>query len=208
MSELTIIGRPKLAAIFEMTVGGLVKMEQRGLPVLKKTVDGNVYHLPTVWQWVKTDQERRLLDTGGGDHKSLSLRRAKAATQRAEIEVAQLDGSLIDVQVVRQGLEGVLVNQRTLAGSVPAQIGREIDDPDLRVRVVAIVERRLNEMLEAMSNYDPLIEPRDDEGGASDADDQDLTPPPPPAPQTPRESVGRAKPVPQPRRRRKRPVAQ
>ena len=82
-----------------------------------------------------------------------------------------LEGSLADVDMVRRGLDNVAINFRAIGLSVPAQIGREIDEPEIRVRVVAIVDRRIREMLDVMARYDPVIEPHEDD------DDQDDTAP-------------------------------
>ena len=101
-------------------------------------------------------------------------RRALAEAGLKELELATVEGSLVDVEMVRRGLDNVAINFRAIGLSVPAQIGREIDEPDVRVRVVAIVDRRIREMLDVMARYDPVIEPRDDDddddGASPDAD--------------------------------------
>jgi len=169
MEAENVRGRGQLAKLFQVSTNSVVQMEQRGLPVLRKgrgALDPNIYHLPTVLAWRLDDNQRSALSSG--DREALALRRANADTRKAEIEVAKLEGSLVDVEMIRQGLENVAVNFRVMALSVPAQIGRDIDEPEIRVRVVAIVERRIREMLELLSNYDPVIEPRDDDEGDSD----------------------------------------
>jgi hypothetical protein len=86
-----------------------------------------------------------------------------------ELELQHKTGELLDAELIRRGLEGVIINQRTMLLSVPGQIGREIDEPEIRVRVVAIVERRIREALEVLANYDPidaLGDEEDQEDGA------------------------------------------
>lgn len=193
-----------MAAIMNVSVNGIIGMEQRGLPVFKKGLGGNVYHLPTVWAWHTDDQRRQLLtSTNGESVKELVTRRAMAETRTAEIELAKLEGSLVDVGMIRRGLDGVIVNQRTILLSLPSQIGRDIDEPELRVRTVAIVDRRVREALEALSRYDPIIEPSD--GASDDVDPVEPAPDAAPAP-VDRKQVGRTKTVPQSRRRGQRPV--
>lgn len=85
-------------------------------------------------------------------------RRALAEARLKEIELATVEGSLVDADLIRRGLDGVMINQRTILMSLPSQIGRDIDEPELRVRTVAIVDRRVREALEVLSRYDPAIE--------------------------------------------------
>lgn len=209
MADVIIKGRPTMAEIVGVTVNGLIKMEQRGLPVMKKTGEGNWYHLPTVFTWRLADQQRQLLDsTTGESGKQIFARKALAEMRRAEIEVGLLEGSIVKIEHIRFGMEGLMVNQRTLAMSVASQIGREIDEPDMRTRVVQIVDRRMREMLEAIARYDPVVEPSDDAEGTGDDGDQDEPAAAPASPTTQRQSVGRTQALPQPRRRRVRPVAE
>ena len=91
-------------------------------------------------------------------------RRALAEAGLKELELAKVEGSLVDVKIIRRGLDGVIINQRTILLSLPSQIGRDIDDPVMRGRVVAIVDRRVREALEGLSRYDPVLEPQDDAG--------------------------------------------
>lgn len=70
-------------------------------------------------------------------------RRALAEARLKEIELATVEGSLVDADLIRRGLDGVMINQRTILMSLPSQIGRDIDEPELRVRTVAIVDRRV-----------------------------------------------------------------
>jgi phage terminase Nu1 subunit (DNA packaging protein) len=209
MADLIIRGRPHMAEIVGVTVNGLVRMEQRGLPVLKKSTgasDATQYHLPTVVQWLKEDQARQLLDAHEDNSiTEINRRRAKAEARRAEIEVAKMEGSLADIELLRKGLDGVMINQRSILLGLPAQIGREIDEPEIRVRVVAVVDRRVREALEAIADYDPLREP-DDAGGESDDADPVESASDPPAAKAQHKPVGRAKKVSQPRRRSVRPV--
>jgi phage terminase Nu1 subunit (DNA packaging protein) len=212
MSDLSITGRSKMARVIGVTVQGLIVMEQRGLPVLKRgsgsKADANVYDLTAVWQWLKADQERKLIGAREGEStKDLAIRRAKAEARKAEIEVAKLEGALVDVEMVRRGLQGLFLNQRTILLALPPQVGRDIDQPDVRVRVVQIVERRVREALEAIAAYDPVTS-RTDADGTGDDSDQDGTPADSSAAETDREPVGRTKTVSQPRRRRQSAVAQ
>ena len=166
---MEIFGRQKMAQIVGVTVPGLVRMEERGLPV-RKGADGYIYDLKSVVAWLKEDQKRQLLSSTDGESvKELIARRAMAETRMAEIELEKIEGALVDVDMIRRGLANVAINFRTIALSVPAQIGREIDEPEVRVRVVAIVDRRIREMLDVLSRYDPVIEPHEDD------DDQDDT---------------------------------
>jgi phage terminase Nu1 subunit (DNA packaging protein) len=173
MEDVTIKGRARLANLLGVSVNGVITMEQRGLPILKKGtrgLDPNIYHLPSVFAWRLEDQQRNFLNAIGGENREkLALRRAMAETRRAEIDVAKLEDSVVDVDLVRRGLEDVAINFRTIALSVPAQIGREIEEPEMRVRVVKIVDRRIREMLEGLSNYDPVIEPHDDDADQDEA---------------------------------------
>lgn len=201
---MDIVGRQKMAQIVDVTVPGLVRMEERGLPLVRKGRGGYVYDLKAVIAWLKEDQKRQLLSSTDGESvKELVARRAMAETRMAEIELAKLEGSLADVELLRRGLDGVMVNQRTILLSLPSQIGRDIDEPELMARTVAIVDRRVREALEALSRYDPILEPRD---GASD----DADPVEPAIDQAPSQAddqpVGGTVPISEPRRRRKRPV--
>lgn len=94
-------------------------------------------------------------------------RRALAEAGLKEIELMTLEGSLVDAELIRRGLDGVMVNQRTILMGLPSQIGRDIDEPELRARTVRTVDRRVREALEVLSRYDPVIEPQDDADGAS-----------------------------------------
>lgn len=210
MADLIIRGRHKIAEIVGVTVNGLIVMEQRGLPVQKKTTEGNWYHLPSVVQWLKADQERQMLAARSGESvKDLFERRARAEARKAEIEVGKLENSVVEIELVRRGLEGVMINQRTIMMGVPAQIGRDIDEPEIRVHVVAIVERRIRETLEVLSSYDPVIESRDDDADGA-GDDGDPVEPAlaQAAPKAHHQPVGRSKTLPEPRRRGVRPVAE
>lgn len=205
MSELVIKGRSKIAEIVGVTVNGLIKMEQRGLPIAKKrtgATDANEYHLPAVFQWLKNDQARQILSSQHDESVTdLARRRAKAEARKAEIEVAKMEGSVVDVLLVRRGLEGVALNQRTNLLGLPAQIGREIDEPEVRIRVVAIADRKVREVLQVMAAYDPVIDPGDAGGTGDDADSVDHSADAPAA-ETHDQPVGRAKTVSEPRRRR------
>lgn len=204
MSDLIIKGRSKLAEIVGVTVNGLIKMEQRGLPISKKrtgATEANEYHLPTVFQWLKNDQARQILSSQHDESVTdLARRRAKAEARRAEIEVSKLEASVVEVMLVRRGLESVILNQRTNLLGLPAQIGREIDEPEVRVRVVAIADRKVREVLQVMAAYDPVIDPGDASGTSDDGDSVDH-PADALATETHDQSVGRAKTVSQPRRR-------
>lgn len=206
MADAIITGRALMAEIIGVTTTGLVRMEQRGLPVLRKALRGReatAYHLPSVVKWIKEDQARQLLLSNSGDTiTELSRRRARAEARRAEIEVAKLEGSVADLELVRRGLEGLIINQRTILLSTPAVIGREIDEPELRARVVAIVDRRIRDALEAMASYDPVIAPSDSPLGTGDDADQDESAAYSAAAETHDQPVGRAKTLSEPRRRR------
>lgn len=208
MSEPIIKGRAAMASILGVTIPGLVRMEERGLPVALKDHFGNHYALAKVLPWVLADQSRKLVKANArADKDQLFTRRAEAETRKAEIEVGKLESTLGDIALIRRGLEGVIINQRTVLLSLPAQIGREIDEPEFRRRVVAIVERVVREALEALSNYDPIIAPLGDASGTSESDDSGDVAPGQAAAEVNREPVGRAKTIPQPRRRRVRAVA-
>ena len=204
MSELVIKGRAKVAEIVGVTVNGLIKMEQRGLPIAKKrtgATDANEYHLPAVFQWLKNDQARQILTSQSAESVTdLARRRAKAEARRAEIEVAKLEASVVEVMLVRRGLESVILNQRTNLLGLPAQIGREIDEPDVRVRVVSIADRKVREVLQVLAAYDPVIDPGDASGAGDDGDPVDH-PADAPAAETHDQPVGRTKKVSEPRRR-------
>ena len=204
MSELIIKGRSKIAEIVGITVNGLIKMEQRGLPIAKKRTggtDANEYHLPAVFQWLKNDQARQIPTSQSAESVTdLARRRAKAEARRAEIEVAKLEASVVEVMLVRRGLESVILNQRTNLLGLPAQIGREIDEPDVRVRVVSIAERKVREVLQVLAAYDPVIDPGDASGAGDDGDSVDHSADASAA-EAHDQPVGRAKKVPEPRRR-------
>ena len=96
------------------------------------------------------------------------LRLAKVKADLLELQLQQRQGELIDLSLIRCGLEGVIVNQRTMLLGLSAQIGRDLDDPEIRVRVVQLVDRRVREVLEVLAAYDPVIEPHDDQDGTGD----------------------------------------
>lgn len=205
MSDLIIKGRSKVAEIVGVTVNGLIKMEQRGLPISRKrtgATDANEYHLPAVFQWLKNDQARQILTSQHDESVTdLARRRAKAEARRAEIEVSKLEASVVEVVLVRRGLESVILNQRTNLLGLPAQIGREIDEPEVRLRVVAIADRKVREVLQVMAAYDPVVDPGDTSGAGDDGDSVDH-PADAPAAEAHDQPVGRAKKVSQSGRRR------
>jgi hypothetical protein len=211
MKDYVVKGRITMAAIMSITILGLKMMEQRGLPILKKEKQGSLYHVPTVWKWREEDIRRQAGVTASrqapAEGVNAQSRRQIAEARRAEIEVAQLEETLVDADEIRTGLEGMIIHARTLALGVPAQIGREIDEPGVRVQVVAVVDRRIREMLEGMARYDPLQGDEDREA-ASEGDDQDGSGAISPAAQVDHQSVGGTKPLPQSRRGRKRAVAE
>ena len=130
----------------------------------------------SIYSWTRrTDLKRPFEDQLSKDSTTAHAirRRALAEARLKELELAKVEGSLIDAELVRRGLDNVAINFRTMGMSVPAQIGREIDEPEIRVRVVEIVDRRIREMLEMMARFDPVIEPKEKE----DDDDQDDGPP-------------------------------
>lgn len=205
MSDLIIKGRSKVAEIVGVTVNGLIKMEQRGLPIAKKrsgATDANEYHLPAVFQWLKNDQARQILTSQHDESVTdLARRRAKAEARRAEIEVSKLEQSVVEVELVRRGLESIILNQRTNLLGLPAQIGREIDDPDTRRRVVDAAERKVRDVMEVMSAYDPVVDPGDTSGTGDDADPVDH-PADASTAETHDQPMGGAKKISEPRRRR------
>ena len=206
MSDLHIKGRPKMAELLGVTCNGLISMEQRGLPIKLRDPDGHIYDVAKVMAWFVADRDRQSLKTkASADKDQLFTRRAEAETRKAEIEVGKLEETLGDIALIRATLEGVLINQRTILLGLPAEIGRDIDDPELRVRVVALVDRRVRETLEALSNYDPVVSAQS--GGASEADDSGDADGDQTAATVDREPVGRTKALSQPRRRRQRAVA-
>src|ERR1041385_2603780 len=139
MSDLHIKGRPKMAELLGVTCNGLISMEQRGLPIKLRDPDGHIYDVAKVMAWFVADRDRQSLKTkASADKDQLFTRRAEAETRKAEIEVGKLEETLGDIALIRATLEGVLINQRTILLGLPAEIGRDIDDPELRVRVVAL----------------------------------------------------------------------
>src|SRR3990167_8440843 len=175
MSDLIIKGRARMAEIVGRTVNGLIKMEQRGLPIHKKGVGptaANLYHLPSVVQWLQEDQRRQLLESNKFESfAELTKRRALAEARRAEVEVAKLEGSVASIELLRKGLDGVVLNQRTTLLSLSKLIGREIDDPDIRRRVQATIDRQIRAVLEVLANYDLTNDPGADAGGEGGDDD-------------------------------------
>jgi hypothetical protein len=97
-----------------------------------------------------------MADLGSRPYSSARLRREVAHAGLRELELQQKTGELLDAELLRRGLEGVIINQRTILLGLPAEIGRDIDEPEIRVRVVLVVERRVREALEILSNYDPI----------------------------------------------------
>ena len=210
MSDHVLKGREKMAEHLGISVNGLIRMEQRGLPIRLRDTAGNYYDVAKVMAWYKADKERQELKPAkfqaSDEIKQVVARKAEADARKAEIEVGKLEDSLGDIALIRACLEGVLINQRTILLGLPAEIGRDIDDPEIRVRVVSLADRRVREALEALSNYDPIVTTH--VGGSGEADDSGDVDPDQAAAKTEREPVGRTKAVSQSRRRRVRPVAQ
>jgi hypothetical protein len=212
MADLLTQGRPKMADHLKVSVQGLIRLEQRGLPIrLRNGPDGHIYDVAKVMAWYKADKERQELRPAkfqaSDEIKQVVARKAEADARKAEIEVGKLEESLGDIAMIRASLEGVIVNQRTILLALPALVGRDIDDPDIRVRVVQLVDRRVREALEALSNYDPVVSTTQHVNGTGEADDAGDGEPDQAAAQVDREPVGRAKAVSQPRRRGQRSVA-
>ncbi|MEO7860254.1 MAG: terminase small subunit [Nitrospirales bacterium] len=159
-----------LAEFFQVSAPTIDDWVRRDCPVVKRGKPGVdwVFDFRAVRKW----REAYIVTHAGNSKDSTTAqavrRRALAEAGLKELELAKLQKSLADVEMIRRGLENVVINFRTMALSVAAQIGREIDDPEIRVRVVAIVDRRIREMLELMSSYDPVIEPHDEDGAAPD----------------------------------------
>ncbi len=200
--DFLIKGRHQMATIFGVTDTGFKSMEQRGLPIHTRERAGALYHLPTVWKWREADLERQASTRRGpvspGQVTTAKGRKQEAEARRAEIEVAQLEGTLVDAALTGRLLEGLMIHCRTIAVSIPSLIGRDIDDPGVRIQAVAVADRRLREMLEAMAQY---------EFSTTDANDLDGDESPQsPAPDAKDDSqpVGRGKKIPKQRRRGKR----
>lgn len=60
------------------------------------------------------------------------------------------------LDLIREGLSNLAVHQRVTLMSAAALIGREISDKKTRLRVVALVDHRIREALEAISTSDPF----------------------------------------------------
>lgn len=205
-----INGRQALAAILNVTTEGLLVMERRGLPVYKhgggSSKSPNIYDTKAVVAWLVEDKLRQSMEGRGKSHSRAQIaeRRAEADARKAEIEVAKLEGAVLDAALIRRGLDGVFVTFRTMLMTLAPLIGREIDDTALRVRITALVERRMREALDVLCNYDPASP----DGGAGDDRDSDEFAAGEGSAETHRQPVGRAKPVSQPRRRGRDPLAE
>ena len=168
-----------LAEFFQVSAPTIDDWVRRDCPVVTRGKSGVdwVFDFRAVRGW----REAYIVTHAGNSKDSTTAhairRRALAEARLKELELAKVEGSLIDAELVRRGLDNVAINFRTMGMSVPAQIGREIDEPEIRVRVVEIVDRRIREMLEMMARFDPVIEPKEKE----DDDDQDDGPPDQPA---------------------------
>jgi hypothetical protein len=207
MSDLHLKGRPKMAELLGITCNGLISMEQRGLPIKLRDPDGHIYDVAKVMAWFVADRDRQSLKAKASEDKDqLFTRRAEAETRKAEIEVGKLEESLGDIALIRASLKGVIIHQRTMLLGLPALVGRDIDDPEIRVRVVQLVDRRVREALEALSNYDPIVSAQHIRG-TGEADDAGDGEPDQAAAKTHGQPVGRTKAISQPRRRGQRPVA-
>ena len=171
--------KAELAEFFQVSAPTIDDWVRRDCPFVTRGKSGVdwVFDFRAVRSW-----REAYIVTHAGNNKDTTTanavrRRAVAEAGLKELELATLEGSLIDAELIRRGLDGVIVNQRTILMSLPSQIGRDIDEPDLRARTVRVVDRRVREALEILSRYDPVIEPQDEAGGVSeDAEAVDLGP--------------------------------
>ena len=161
--------KAELAEFFQVSAPTVDDWVRRDCPFVKRGKSGVdwVFDFRAVRSW-----REAYIVTHAGNSKDTTTahavrRRALAEAGLKELELAKLEGSLVDAEMVRRGLDGVMVNQRTILMSLPSQIGRDIDEPELRARTVRTVDRRVREALEVLSRYDPVIEPQDETDGAS-----------------------------------------
>jgi hypothetical protein len=92
--------------------------------------------------------------TGTISFQEAQRRREVAKAEQEELKTAKLRGQLLDADLIQQGLNNVCISFRTYLMKLAPTIGREIDEPEIRIRVMEIVNRRVREALEILSNYD------------------------------------------------------
>ena len=81
----------------------------------------------------------------------------------AELLFRQKEGSLLERDIILRELEHACVSFRQLMMQLPPQIGREIDDRALRVRIVALADRYVRDALTIISEYDPRTKKETDD---------------------------------------------
>ena len=141
----------------------------KGVPSVRDRTGKHYFNWQAVSRWRSANMPPRPAPSEG--LLTYSLARARKETALAglrELQLRQRQESLGDIALIRASLEGVMIHQRTILLGVPAQIGREIDDPEIRMRVVQLVDRRVREALEALSNYDPVVTTAQHAGGPSE----------------------------------------
>jgi phage terminase Nu1 subunit (DNA packaging protein) len=165
--------KASLAEFFEVSAPTVDDWIRRDCPVETRGKPGQawVFDFRAVRRW----REAYIVQHAGSSKDASTAqavrRKVLAEARLKELELAKVEGSLADVELIRRGLDGVIVHQRTILLGLPSQIGRDIDEPKLRLRIVAVVDRRVREALEVLANYDPIITPRTDADGARDDDD-------------------------------------
>lgn len=169
------MNQAQLAKACKVSVNTVAAWMSKGCPCTRRK-DGHArFDLKAVQRWRKESLIPRTAPAEG--YSAARARKETALAELREMQLQQRRGELIEVEPLRRGLDEVIVSQRTVLLGLPSQVGRDLDDPDVRVRVVSVVERNVREALAVLANYTPGIEPIDDDDG--DGGEQDESPPPP-----------------------------
>ena len=89
---------------------------------------------------------------------SLTAERArfvKARADREELFVRQKEGSLLEAAIVEEQLGTAVIHFRQHMLALPPQLGREVEDPKTRARIIVVADRHVRDALTFLSDYDP-----------------------------------------------------
>jgi phage terminase Nu1 subunit (DNA packaging protein) len=151
-----IVNKTQLAQIIGRSEEWLTQAQkQSDFPVLQKGRGraGSRYETADVIDWMNRKNIDNLLgDAGAIDIEEAKRRKLAAEAALAETELAQVQGRLVEAEVVERAWAELVANCRAKLLSIPSKVSPEVFAAESLVEVKATMKSAITEALNELSN--------------------------------------------------------